>query len=168
MLRVTGGALVGGIGARAIPENVPFVTQYNTGILGYGLNLFTTFLLAKLGKWASGPKAEEGVWIGGILMTAGRVVTDRFGKTIVSFGATRLGNDPAFNFHRLGKYVADNLPPLPVPTPYAASGPTPPLPVGTSLAPKPAAAGKPVPATVAAASSMGYYGANKYGKNRFM
>ena len=109
-------------------------------------------------------------------MTAGRIISERFGKTIVSFGATRLGNDPGFNFRRLGKYVQDQLPPLPVPTPYPSAGPTPPLPVGTSLKTLPAAVGAQTapaaaavaPSTVAAASSMGYYGRSKYGVNRFM
>jgi len=169
------GVLVGGFGCRIIPENVPYLSQYNNGWMGYGLNLLATLGLAKLARWAAGPKAEEGAWYGGILATGSRFVSDRFGKTIVQFGAVRIGNDPAFNFRRFGKYqsAADvPLSPLPVPTTYPASGPVPPLPVGTSLAPKmlPATAGaaKTQPSTIAAASSMGWYGRSKYGSNRFM
>ena len=168
MIEVGGGAIVGGFGARMIPENVPFIHKYNSGLMGYGLNLVTTFVLARLAKWAVGAKAEEGAWVGGLLMTGSRIVSDRFGKTVVTFGRMRLGNDPAFNFARLGKYVQDNLPPLPVPTPYPNSGALPPLPVGTSLAPTAAATtAKAAPTTIAAASAMGYYGKSKYGANRF-
>src|SRR5208337_1061042 len=102
----------GGLGARMIPENIPFLSKYNSGWMGYGLNLLSTFALAKLAKYALGAKAEEGAYYGGILMTGSRFVSDRFGKTIVSFGNVRMGNDPAFNFHGLGLYTSAATNPL--------------------------------------------------------
>ncbi len=180
-LQVTAGALAGGYGARAIPENIPFLTKYNTGIKGYLLNLVFGFGLSKVARWISGPKAEEGALVGTVLMTGGRIISDQFGKTVVSFGHIGLGYDPAFNFKRIGKYVSaasSPLSPLPVPTPYANSGPLPPLPVGSppgAVAAVPAAAGPATakqamttPTTVAAASSMGAYGrGGRYGISRF-
>lgn len=173
VIELSGGALAGGLGARLIPENVPMISTYNSGIVGYGLNLLAGYVTAKVAGYLFNSTVEKGALAGAVLMTGSRFVSDRFGKTIISFGATRLGYDPAFNFRRFGKYVsaADQaLPPLPVPTAYPASGPVPPLPVGTSLRSLPAAAaGKVISApTVAAASSMGAYGRNKYGVNRFM
>jgi hypothetical protein len=177
------GVVGGGLGARLIPENVPFLSQYNNGFVGYGLNLLTTFLLAKVAKWGLGAKAEEGAYYGGILMTGSRFISDRFGKQIVTFGGVRLGNDPAFNLRKMGYYTSaasNPLSPLPVPTPYANSGPVPPLPVGTPpgqpaalpamSAPATAAQAMTKPSTIAAASSMGWYGAKsgRYGVNRFM
>ena len=175
------GVVVGGLGARLVPENVPFLSKYNNGVVGYGMNLVATILLAKVAKYFAGPKAEEGAYYGGILMTASRFVSDRFGKTIVQFGNVRIGNDPAFNFRRMagmGKYVSaaeSPLSPLPVPTTYANSGPVPPLPVGSApgtmvAAPVTAKAAMTVPTTIAAASSMGAYGgrSGRYGVNRFM
>jgi hypothetical protein len=173
LLYVSGGALAGGLGARIIPENTPGLSQYNNGLVGYGMNLAAGYAVAKLAGWLFGAKAEEGALAGAILMTGSRFVSDRFGRTIVSFGRVHLGNDPAF---RLGKYVSAAqapLSPLPVGTTYPASGPVPPLPVGTSLKALPAATGAAAPAgkaplTVAAASSMGAYGRGKHGVNRFM
>lgn len=168
--QVAVGALAGGFGARAIPENIPFLTTYNTGWKGYLMNLGVGWGLSRVARWLSGVKAEEGVLVGTVLMTAGRVVSDQFGKTIVQFGPVNMGNDPAFNFRRFGKYVQDHLPPLPVPTPYPASGPTPPLPVGTSLKALPTSAqgAAAAPSTVAAAASAGKLGYSKYGRTRFM
>lgn len=181
LLYVSGGALAGGLGARIIPENTPGISKYNSGFAGYALNLVSGYAVAKAIGWLFGPKAEEGALAGTILMTGSRIVSDNFGRTIVSFGRVHFGYDPAFRLHRMGKYVSaaqQPLSPLPVPTTYPASGPVPPLPVGTSLKALPAAtAATPAgttaaatsskPLTVAAASSMGYYGASKYGRNRF-
>lgn len=180
-LQVTAGALGGGYGARAIPENIPFLTKYNVGWKGYLLNLAIGFALSKVARWISGPKAEEGALVGTVLMTGGRIISDQFGKTVVSFGHIGLGYDPAFNFKRMGKYVSaasSPLSPLPVPSPYANSGPVPPLPVGSPpgtvaalpAAPGPATAKQAMttPTTVAAASSMGAYGrGGRYGVSRF-
>jgi hypothetical protein len=167
--QVTLGAVAGGFGARAIPENLPFLTKYNNGWKGYALNLVTGYALSRVARWLSGAKAEEGVLVGTILMTGGRIVSDQFGKTIVTFGNVHMGNDPAFNFRRIGKYVQDHLPPLPVPTPYPSSGPVSPLPVGTSLAlPASAQAAAAQPSTIAAAASAGKLGYSKYGRTRFM
>jgi hypothetical protein len=107
-------------------------------------------------------------------MTGSRIISDVWGKQIVQFGNVRIGNDPAFNFRRMGKYVYAN-PPLPVGTVYPNSGLLPPLPVATAAPGAPMAAlpvsakaAQSQPTTVAAASSMGAYGISKYGKNRFI
>jgi hypothetical protein len=167
------GVVGGGLGARVIPENVPILSQYNNGLKGYFLNIAATIGLAKIAKYFLGAKAEEGALYGGALMTGSRIISDVWGKQIVQFGNVRIGNDPAFNFRRMGKYVYAN-PPLPVGTVYPNSGPMPPLPVATAMPGAPVAA-LPVsakaaqnqPTTVAAATSMGAYGASRYGRNRF-
>jgi hypothetical protein len=166
-----GGAIVGGLGSRIIPENFPFLAKFNSGIKGYGLNLATMFGLAQAVAWGFNESAAEGVYIGGILMTLGRMVQDYYGKTIVQFGPVKMGYDPSFNLRRLGKYVAGGTPPLPVGTTYPPTQ-VPPLPVGVSLRPVAAlpastTVAKTAPTTVAAASSMGLYGTSRFGVNRF-
>ena len=132
LLETGGWAIVGGVATRAVPENL--LSKYNSGVIGYVLNLAT----ALGGAWglgmALGNEAAFGFAVGGVVMTAGRIVQDVFGKTVVQFslpigqgtsaaaavpassavptGTSGLGRfgDPGFN---LGKYVKSYAFPLP-------------------------------------------------------
>jgi len=75
--------LVGGFGARIIPQYA--LPNQNQGIAGYGLNAITTALLAALAQWFR-PGSGAPVAFGGILMTVSRIVSDKWGKTLVTFG----------------------------------------------------------------------------------
>jgi len=76
-------AIVGGVASRSLPQYL--LPNQNQGLVGYGLNAVTTALLA----WLAGkvrPAAGKGVAIGGAVMLGGRVISDYFGKTLVTFG----------------------------------------------------------------------------------
>lgn len=120
------GALIAGIGARAIPEKVDALSGMNSGFSGYALNLLSGGVIAwLLGKTPLGRNGAVGGAIGAVVMTGGRIVSDQWGKTVVTFslpqsnqpsaaavplsGMGRFG-DPAFN---LGKYVKPYNFPLP-------------------------------------------------------
>ena len=75
--------LIGGFGARLIPQYA--LPNQNQGIAGYGLNAITTALLAALGEWVRKGSGAP-VAFGGILMTVSRIVSDKWGKTLVTFG----------------------------------------------------------------------------------
>jgi hypothetical protein len=102
-------AIAGGVVTRALPQLL--LKDGNTGIMGYGANALT----AGVGAWFAdrfvGGNAGRGVLIGGVVMTAGRIISDLFGKTLVSFGdvfgstgTSGLGahGDPSFD---LGVYT---------------------------------------------------------------
>lgn len=121
-------AVIAGVAARAIPEKVDALSGMNNGITGYALNFVSGALVAWL--LAKTPLRENG-GVGGLVGTiaqvGGRIVSDKFGKTVVTFnlpsgqgqgaaavpaqmsGMGRFG-DPAFN---LGKYVKPYNFPLP-------------------------------------------------------
>lgn len=140
-LATAGWAIVGGVATRAIPEN--FLSNYNTGAIGYVMNAAVALGGGYgLGAVGLGPDAGFGFALGGVVMLAGRIVSEVFGKTVVQFsypfgagasapaaamaaptGTSGLGRfgDPAFN---LGSYVR----PYPFPLPsynkaVASSGP---------------------------------------------
>lgn len=75
--------LIGGFGARLLPQYV--ASQYNNGAAGYGLNAVSTALLS-LGFEYFRKGAGLPVALGGLLMTASRIVSDKWGKTLVTFG----------------------------------------------------------------------------------
>ncbi len=79
LLYMGGGALVNGILCRAIPQNVPQLAAYNTGIAGYGLNL----VAGSIGAWGIGKfnrRAGQGAWIGMIVAVGQRIIADNFGS----------------------------------------------------------------------------------------
>jgi len=121
-------AVIAGVAARAIPEKISALSGMNNGITGYALNIlsgaFVAYLLEKT------PLRQNG-GIGGLVGTAaqvgGRIISDKWGKTVVTFslpsgsqpaaaavpaGMSGLGSfgDPSFN---LGKYVKPYNFPLP-------------------------------------------------------
>jgi hypothetical protein len=102
-------AIAGGVATRALPQM--FLREGNAGIMGYGANAITAGILAWMADRFVGGNAGRGVLIGGVVMTAGRIIADLFGKTLVSFGdvfattgTSGLGahGDPSFD---LGLYT---------------------------------------------------------------
>ncbi len=79
LLYMGGAALVNGLLCRAIPQNVPQLQAYNTGMVGYGLNIAT----GALGAWGIGKfvsrRAAQGAWIGMIVAVGQRIISDNFG-----------------------------------------------------------------------------------------
>jgi hypothetical protein len=100
-LKTAAWAIAGGVATRALPQM--FLPQYNTGIMGYGLNLLTAAGLAWAGDRFMGATAGKGILLGGLVMLGGRIISDYFGKDVVSFGGGLLGayGDPSFD---LGLY----------------------------------------------------------------
>lgn len=106
-------AIAGGVATRAIPQI--FLKDGNTGIMGYGANALTAGVLAFAADRFIGGSAGKGVLIGGLVMLGGRVISDLFGKTLVSFGdvfgttgTSGLGahGDPSFD---LGVYAPNEF-----------------------------------------------------------
>jgi len=102
-------AIAGGVATRALPQIL--LKDGNVGIMGYGANAITAGILAWMADRFVGGNAGRGVLIGGVVMTAGRIISDLFGKTLVSFGdvfgttgTSGLGahGDPSFD---LGVYT---------------------------------------------------------------
>jgi hypothetical protein len=79
LLYMGGGALVDGILCRTLPQMLSFLTPYNTGLMGYGLNAVTGGAIAfALGKFNR--RAGQGAWIGTIVAIGQRVISDHFGS----------------------------------------------------------------------------------------
>jgi hypothetical protein len=102
-------AIAGGVATRAIPQLL--LKDSNTGIMGYGANALTAVALSWAAERFAGANAAKGILIGGAVMLGGRLVSDFFGKTLVSFGdvfgttgTSGLGaaGDPSFD---LGVYT---------------------------------------------------------------
>lgn len=88
-LETTGWAIVGGLLTRIVPQAA--MPSRNSGIVGYGMNALTTGVAA----WLAGKYKREaglGVAIGGTMMIAARIVSDYFGKTLVTFGTVSTDN----------------------------------------------------------------------------
>ena len=82
----------GGITARSVPQLL--VPQYNTGILGYGLNLLTGAITSALvGKWR-GPAAARPWLLGSFAFTLARIVDDYAGLKILTFAQVNPGGTP--------------------------------------------------------------------------
>lgn len=106
-------AIAGGVATRALPQI--FLKEGNTGIMGYGANALTAGILAWAADRFISRNAGQGVLLGGMVMLGGRVISDLFGKTLVSFGdvfgttgTSGLGahGDPSFD---LGIYVPNEF-----------------------------------------------------------
>ena len=135
--------IAGGIGTRALPELL--APSYNTGFSGYGLNAAVAFGGSMaLGRFV-GRNAAVGWLIGGVTMMAGRMVSDMFGKTLVSYGdVPGLSGDPAFSFAGYDPYnfvlptIDDGgqvaLGPVSVPAAALAAGKTATIPAAASPA----------------------------------
>jgi len=77
-------AIAGGVATRAIPQLL--LKDSNTGIMGYGANALTAVALSWAAERFAGPNAGKGILIGGAVMLGGRLISDFFGKSLVSFG----------------------------------------------------------------------------------
>lgn len=81
-------AIGGGVLTRSLPQAI--LGTANTGIMGYAANLATAFA----SSWAAGRFASAGagdaVLLGGIVMTAGRVIEDFLGQNLVTFAQLNL------------------------------------------------------------------------------
>lgn len=77
-------AIAGGVATRAIPQLL--LKDSNTGIFGYGANALTAVALSWAAERFVSPNAGKGVLIGGAVMLGGRLISDFFGKSLVSFG----------------------------------------------------------------------------------
>ena len=100
----------GGITARSLPQLI--VPQYNTGWLGYGMNLLVTGLTAALiGKW-KGPSASKPWLLGGFAFTLSRIIDDYAGLKILSFAQYtppfQLAGDAVYGM--AGVYASLNYP----------------------------------------------------------
>lgn len=102
-------AIAGGVATRAIPQLL--LKDSNTGIFGYGANALTAVALSWAAERFVSSNAGKGVLIGGAVMLGGRLISDFFGKSLVSFGdvfgttgTSGLGahGDPSFD---LGLYT---------------------------------------------------------------
>ncbi len=88
-LETTGWAIVGGLLTRIVPQAA--LPNQNSGPIGYLMNGITTGVAAFIaGKYKR--EAGLGVAIGGTMMIAARIVSDYFGKTLVTFGTVSTDN----------------------------------------------------------------------------
>ena len=102
----------GGIVSRSLPQLL--VPQYNTGWLGYGMNLLTAAisagLVAKI-KWF-GPAASKPWLLGGFAFTLSRIIDDFAGLKILSFAQYtppfQLAGDATYGMR--GVYAGLNFP----------------------------------------------------------
>jgi len=81
-IETAGFAIVGGVGARALPQYA--APNYNSGLVGYAMNAAATAVIAYLSGMYT-KEAGLGAAIGGTVMTVGRIVSDYFGKQLVTF-----------------------------------------------------------------------------------
>lgn len=115
---------VGGITARSVPQLL--TPAYNTGLVGYGLNMLTAFVTASLvRRWKSN---AYGPWLlGGFAFTLSRVIDDYAGLKLVSFAQYtppfQLAGDPHYGM--AGVFASASLP-LPSTTTTRALPPPPP------------------------------------------
>lgn len=103
LLWMGGGAIANGALARAIPQM--FLPSYNTGFMGYGLNL----LAGSMGAWLLSKfnrRAGQGAWIGMIVAVGQRIISEKFGA---GSAAATAGMSGDLDFD-LGYYLADPFP----------------------------------------------------------
>jgi hypothetical protein len=119
ILEMSVGGGIGFLGARMIPQNLPFLASYNSGIPGYALNAASGGLLAWLLGRFWNKKAATGCLIGTAVAVIARVVTDMAGTATPSTTAgttaamSGLGSDLDFD---LGYYITE------FPFPQGAAG----------------------------------------------
>lgn len=106
-------AIAGGVATRAIPQML--MPDQNSGFMGYAANAVTAGVLGYVGDRFIGGSAGKGILIGGLVMLGGRIISDLFGKSLVSFGdvfgttgTSGLGahGDPSFD---LGLYTPNEF-----------------------------------------------------------
>jgi hypothetical protein len=84
MVSMVGGGAIGFFGSRMLPQNLPFLSTYNSGITGYLLNagsgLGISYLLSKF--WNR--QAGVGALVGTAVAVIARFVTDQMGSATPS------------------------------------------------------------------------------------
>lgn len=96
---------VGGVLARSIPGSI-MTPEQNSGLTGYAANAATGLGLGFIVGKMAGENAGKMVMIGAAVQVIGRIVSDKFGQDLVTFGQVnipglpKLSGDPAFNFNR--------------------------------------------------------------------
>jgi hypothetical protein len=78
-------AIGGGVGTNQIPQML--LKEQNTGAMGYLANAVTALGLGTLVGRFVNPAAGESVFIGGAVMTVGRMIQDFLGYQAVTFGS---------------------------------------------------------------------------------
>lgn len=77
-------AIGGGVGTKLLPELI--LKDKNTGWVGWASNAVSAFLLSALAGRFISKEAGEGVFVGGAVMTVGRIIDDLTGYQPVTFG----------------------------------------------------------------------------------
>ena len=100
----------GGIMARSLPQLL--VPQYNTGFMGYGMNLLTTAVSAALvGRWKGAPASQDWM-LGGFAFTLSRIIDDYAGFKLLTFAqyspSFQLSGDPHYGM--AGVYASASFP----------------------------------------------------------
>jgi len=102
-LKAVGEAGAAFLGARLIPQNVPFISQYNTGFVGYGLNLGAGLLSGFLASKLLGKQMGLGTYIGTALAVGSRFMVEQ-GNAASGGG---VNGDLDFD---LGYYISEDFP----------------------------------------------------------
>jgi hypothetical protein len=121
MSELTSGSLIPGVvggaagffGARFIPQNLPMISSYNNGIMGYGLNIISGLGISwLLSKWKKA--AGMGALIGTGVAVIARIVVDQSAApssaqapAAQAAAMSGLGSDMDFD---MGYYVSDGFP----------------------------------------------------------
>ena len=103
MLSMIGGGAAGFFGARFIPQNVPFLAQYNTGLTGYALNIASGLGVSWAVSKFWNRQAGVGAMVGTGLAVLSRILVEQ--GNIASGGG--VSGDLDFD---LGYYIDDAYP----------------------------------------------------------
>lgn len=83
-LMLAGSAIVGGVGALALPAIA--LPGSNSGAMGYAMNAAAAFVLKYVGNMIS-KNVGDGFFVGGLVATGLRIAKDNFGSSIPGLGA---------------------------------------------------------------------------------
>jgi hypothetical protein len=102
MVSLIGGGAIGFFGARMLPQNIPGLSQYNTGIAGYALNAGSGLALSWLLKRFWNQQAATGALVGTGIAVVSRIIVEKFNAS--SGGG--MNGDLDFD---LGYYASDRF-----------------------------------------------------------
>jgi hypothetical protein len=86
-LDLVGGGVAGFFGARMIPQNIPFLSSYNSGVPGYLLNIGSGALISWVLKLMKMPRAATGALVGAGVAVVARIITDNMAPAAPSSSA---------------------------------------------------------------------------------
>jgi len=125
LLYAGGGAVVNAIQCRAVPSYIPQLAAYNSGWLGYGINIAFgsagAYLIGKFNR-----QAGMGAWVGMVVAVVQRMISDYSASGTVGTGvsgdldyysepfpmAQGAGGGPYAQFPQSGSYPAAMLAPV--------------------------------------------------------